>query len=332
MSPVRVDLTMRLADELGVLDGDRLRAGPGARWPPTTCSPPCTTPELIEAVQRAGRRPGAATSARRPRHRRQPGLPGHARGGRARRRRQPRGVPPGVERRSRCTAPTSPAACTTRCRTGPAASASTTTSRSASSGCSTRAPSGWPTSTSTSTTATASSRSSGTTRGCSRSPCTRPARCSSPAPASPTTSAARTREGTRGQRGAAARHRATPAGCAPSTPSCPPLLREFAPDVLVTQHGCDSHIDDPLAHLMLTVDGQRAAYLALHDLAHEVAGGRWVATGGGGYALVDVVPRAWTHLLADRRRARRSTRRPTTPGGLARARPRAARAHAPRSG
>ena len=28
------------------------------------------------------------------------------------------------------------------------------------------------------------------------------------------------------------------------------------------------------------------------------ASGRWVATGGGGYALVEVVPRAWTHLLA----------------------------------
>jgi len=78
----------------------------------------------------------------------------------------------------------------------------------------------------------------------------------------------------------------------------PPLVREFAPDVLVTQHGCDSHVEDPLAHLTLTVDGQRAAYLALHDLAHEVSGGRWVATGGGGYAVVDVVPRAWTHLLA----------------------------------
>jgi acetoin utilization protein AcuC len=78
----------------------------------------------------------------------------------------------------------------------------------------------------------------------------------------------------------------------------PPLVREFAPDVLVTQHGCDSHIEDPLAHMMLTVDGQRAAYLALHDLAHEVSDGRWVATGGGGYAVVDVVPRAWTHLLA----------------------------------
>jgi acetoin utilization protein AcuC len=77
----------------------------------------------------------------------------------------------------------------------------------------------------------------------------------------------------------------------------PPLLREFAPDVLVTQQGCDAHADDPLAHLMLSIDGQRAAYLALHDLAHEVAGGRWVAVGGGGYAVVRVVPRAWTHLL-----------------------------------
>ena len=78
----------------------------------------------------------------------------------------------------------------------------------------------------------------------------------------------------------------------------PALLREFAPEVLVTQHGCDSHADDPLAHLMLSVDGQRATYLALHDLAHETAGGRWVALGGGGYSLVSVVPRAWTHLLA----------------------------------
>ena len=78
----------------------------------------------------------------------------------------------------------------------------------------------------------------------------------------------------------------------------PPLVAEFAPDILVTQHGCDSHTEDPLAHLMLTVDGQRASYEALHDLAHEHAGGRWVATGGGGYAVVDVVPRSWTHLLA----------------------------------
>jgi acetoin utilization protein AcuC len=78
----------------------------------------------------------------------------------------------------------------------------------------------------------------------------------------------------------------------------PPLLREFGPEVLVTQHGCDSHRDDPLADLMLSIDGQRASYLALHDLAHEICDGRWISTGGGGYSLVDVVPRAWSHLLS----------------------------------
>ena len=78
----------------------------------------------------------------------------------------------------------------------------------------------------------------------------------------------------------------------------PALVREFEPDILVSQQGCDSHIEDPLAHLMLTVDGQRAAYLSLHELAHEVCDGRWLVTGGGGYAITDVVPRAWTHLLA----------------------------------
>jgi acetoin utilization protein AcuC len=78
----------------------------------------------------------------------------------------------------------------------------------------------------------------------------------------------------------------------------PALVREFEPDILVSQQGCDSHIEDPLAHLMLTVDGQRAAYLTLHELAHEVCDGRWLVTGGGGYAITDVVPRAWTHLLA----------------------------------
>ena len=78
----------------------------------------------------------------------------------------------------------------------------------------------------------------------------------------------------------------------------PGLLRVFRPQLLFSQCGADAHRLDPLAHLQVTVDGQRAAYLALRDLAEEVADGRWVATGGGGYALVEAVPRAWTHLLA----------------------------------
>jgi acetoin utilization protein AcuC len=77
----------------------------------------------------------------------------------------------------------------------------------------------------------------------------------------------------------------------------PPLLREFGPQVLVSQHGCDSHWSDPLANLELTIDAQRATHAAIHALAHEVAGGRWLLTGGGGYEHVHVVPRTWTHLL-----------------------------------
>jgi acetoin utilization protein AcuC len=79
----------------------------------------------------------------------------------------------------------------------------------------------------------------------------------------------------------------------------PPLLRQFRPQLLVSQHGCDTHWSDPLANLQVSVDGQRAAHAALHKLAHDVAGGRWLLTGGGGYQLVQVVPRTWTHLLAE---------------------------------
>jgi acetoin utilization protein AcuC len=79
----------------------------------------------------------------------------------------------------------------------------------------------------------------------------------------------------------------------------PPLLRQFRPQVLVSQHGCDTHWSDPLANLQVTVDAQRAAHALVHQLAHETAGGKWLLTGGGGYQLVQVVPRTWTHLLAE---------------------------------
>lgn len=98
---------------------------------------------------------------------------------------------------------------------------------------------------------------------------------------------------------------ALPAGTADAgwlrgfTAIVPPLLDAFAPEFLMTQHGVDSHIDDPLAHLALSVDGQRRTYAALHEYAHRYAQGRWVAVGGGGYEWVDVVPRAWTHLIAE---------------------------------
>lgn len=78
-----------------------------------------------------------------------------------------------------------------------------------------------------------------------------------------------------------------------------PPVRAFRPQVLVTQLGADTHALDPLASMLLTTTAYRTAYRALHELAHESAGGRWVATGGGGYEWARVVPRAWTLAFAE---------------------------------
>jgi acetoin utilization protein AcuC len=79
----------------------------------------------------------------------------------------------------------------------------------------------------------------------------------------------------------------------------PRAVADFAPDVLVTQLGCDTHVTDPLAQLRLTTRSYREAARVLHDTAHTSAGGRWVATGGGGYRWAHVAPRAWTLYFAE---------------------------------
>jgi acetoin utilization protein AcuC len=79
----------------------------------------------------------------------------------------------------------------------------------------------------------------------------------------------------------------------------PPLVEGWRPDVLVTQLGCDTHHTDPLAHLALSTRAYREAAGILHGLAHGAAGGRWLATGGGGYQWARVVPRAWTIYFAE---------------------------------
>lgn len=79
----------------------------------------------------------------------------------------------------------------------------------------------------------------------------------------------------------------------------PPVLRAFRPEVLVTQHGCDAHGDDPLSDLDVSVGAQRTAAARLHALAHELTGGRWLALGGGGYAIARVVPLAWSAVVGE---------------------------------
>ena len=79
----------------------------------------------------------------------------------------------------------------------------------------------------------------------------------------------------------------------------PPLVESFKPTILVTQLGCDTHATDPLAHLALVTQTYRWLAATMHDLAHRVTGGRWLAVGGGGYQIYTVVPRAWTIYLAE---------------------------------
>jgi acetoin utilization protein AcuC len=74
----------------------------------------------------------------------------------------------------------------------------------------------------------------------------------------------------------------------------PGIAASFGPDIVVSQHGCDTHAWDPLAHLRVTTTAMGAAARLVDAVAHRFAAGRWLATGGGGYDAYRVVPRAWS--------------------------------------
>jgi acetoin utilization protein AcuC len=77
-----------------------------------------------------------------------------------------------------------------------------------------------------------------------------------------------------------------------------PLARRFRPQLIVSQHGCDPHFEDPLADLRLTTQAMVEAARLTAQLATELCDGRWVATGGGGYQPVRVLPRVWAAVWA----------------------------------
>lgn len=74
----------------------------------------------------------------------------------------------------------------------------------------------------------------------------------------------------------------------------PRFARAFRPDVIVLQNGCDAHALDPLTHLRCSTRIYEECTRLACDIADEHCGGRLIATGGGGYAIYEVVPRAWT--------------------------------------
>ena len=73
----------------------------------------------------------------------------------------------------------------------------------------------------------------------------------------------------------------------------PDLAASFGADVIVSQHGADSHAWDPLANLRVTTTAMSEAARLVDAVAHRWGRGRWLATGGGGYDVYRVVPRAW---------------------------------------
>ncbi|MGQ0561632.1 MAG: acetoin utilization protein AcuC [Gemmatimonadota bacterium] len=74
----------------------------------------------------------------------------------------------------------------------------------------------------------------------------------------------------------------------------PRLAAAFAPDVIVLQNGCDAHALDPLTHLRCTTWIYQELTRRVCEIADRHCAGRVIGTGGGGYAVYDVVPRAWT--------------------------------------
>ncbi|RTE03605.1 acetoin utilization protein AcuC [Paenibacillus whitsoniae] len=74
------------------------------------------------------------------------------------------------------------------------------------------------------------------------------------------------------------------------------LIARFQPDLIISQHGCDAHAFDPLAHVHCSMHVYKAMPELIHRLAHQWCAGRWVALGGGGYDIWRVVPRAWSLL------------------------------------
>lgn len=83
----------------------------------------------------------------------------------------------------------------------------------------------------------------------------------------------------------------------------PPALEYFQPDLIVSQHGCDGHFWDPLTDLLASTHFYAKVPALVDTWAHQYAGGRWLAVGGGGYELLRVVPRAWTLLWAQMQHA-----------------------------
>ena len=301
MNPIRVDLTIALARDARRPRPAR-RAVDAARRHRRRPADRCTTPRLHRGGDGRQRRPrrrstsraGSAPTTTRP-------SPGCTRRRPARRRRERRGGPPGVDRRRRPRRQHRRRPAPRDARPGQRLLRLQRRGGGDPLAAGPRRASGSPTSTSTCTTATACEQifyddprvltiSPARDRPDALPGHRLPGRLGWPGCA-----------GLRGQRRAAARAPATRAGCGPSTPSC----RRCVARVRARRPGDPARLRHPPRRPAGPPGAQRRR--PARELPGPArpgprgCGGKWVAIGGGGYAVVDVVPRAWTHLLADRR-------------------------------
>ncbi|MDA4130650.1 MAG: hypothetical protein OK457_07755 [Thaumarchaeota archaeon] len=61
------------------------------------------------------------------------------------------------------------------------------------------------------------------------------------------------------------------------------FVRQFKPEFIFLQCGADGLKSDPIAHLEYSAEAHGYAAKRLHELSHEICGGRLLAMGGGGY-------------------------------------------------
>ncbi len=71
---------------------------------------------------------------------------------------------------------------------------------------------------------------------------------------------------------------------------------KFKPDILLSQNGVDAHYRDPMTHLALTSKSYEEIPRIVNRLSDEYTEGKWIAVGGGGYNIWQVVPRMWAQI------------------------------------
>ncbi|TVT29744.1 acetoin utilization protein AcuC [Salinicoccus cyprini] len=71
---------------------------------------------------------------------------------------------------------------------------------------------------------------------------------------------------------------------------------KFKPDVIFSQNGVDAHFRDPMTHLSLTSRTFEEIPRFVNEMADKYTDGKWIAVGGGGYNIWQVVPRMWAQV------------------------------------